>query len=104
MVIRLKKGEFPQYGAIVNAVQLENKIQIERIPFLDSLKRINLFTEDVFHTIQLEIDNGKMILSSQNIDLGNAKDIQDVQYGGESLLLGFKLSLFYRCTSGYGMR
>ncbi len=94
MVIRLKKGEFPQYGAIVNAVQLENKIQIERIPFLDSLKRINLFTEDVFHTIQLEIDNGKMILSSQNIDLGNAKDIQDVQYGGESLLLGFNCRYF----------
>jgi len=94
MVIRLKKGEFPQYSAIVNAVQLENKIQIERIPFLDSLKRINLFTEDIFHTIQLEIENGKMILSSQNVDLGNAKDIQDVQYDGEPLLLGFNCRYF----------
>ncbi len=94
MIIRLKKGEFPQYSAIVNAVQLENKIKIERIPFLDSLKRINLFTEDVFHTIQLEIENEKMILSSQNIDLGNAKDIQDVQYGGEPLILGFNCRYF----------
>ncbi|MCK5070330.1 MAG: DNA polymerase III subunit beta [Desulfocapsa sp.] len=94
MVIRLKKGEFPQYSAIVDAVQLENKITIERIPFLESLKRINLFTEDIFHTIQLEIDNSKMILSSQNIDLGNAKDIQDVQYGGEPLLLGFNCRYF----------
>ncbi|MBU1233800.1 MAG: DNA polymerase III subunit beta, partial [Proteobacteria bacterium] len=33
MVIRLKQGEFPHYKAIVNAVQLENKIEIERIPF-----------------------------------------------------------------------
>jgi DNA polymerase III subunit beta len=94
MVIRLKKGEFPQYSAIVDAVQLENKIQIERIPFLDSLKRINLFTEDIFHTIQLEIENGKMILSSQNVDLGNAKDIQDVRYDGEPLLLGFNCRYF----------
>jgi len=94
MVIRLKKGEFPQYSAIVNAVQLENKIQIERIPFLDSLKRINLFTEDIFHTIQLEIENGKMILSSQNVDLGNAKDIQDVKYEGDPLLLGFNCRYF----------
>ncbi len=94
MVIRLKKGEFPQYSAIVNAIQLDNKIQIERGPFLDSLKRINLFTEDVFHTIQLEIENGKMILSSQNVDLGNAKDIQDVQYDGEPLLLGFNCRYF----------
>ncbi len=94
MVIRLKKGEFPQYSAIVNAIQLDNKIQIERGPFLDSLKRINLFTEDVFHTIQLEIENGKMILSSHNVDLGNAKDIQDVQYDGEPLLLGFNCRYF----------
>ena len=94
MVIRLKKGEFPQYRAIVDAVQMENKIQIERIPFLDSLKRINLFTEDIFHTIQIEIKNGKMILSSQNVDLGNAKDIQDVQYDGEPLILGFNCRYF----------
>ena len=94
MVIRLKQGEFPQYRAIVDAVQLENKIQIERIPFLDSLKRINLFTEDIFHTIQIEIENGKMILSSQNVDLGNAKDIQDVKYDGEPLILGFNCRYF----------
>jgi DNA polymerase III subunit beta len=94
MVIRLKKGEFPQYSAIVNAIQLENKIQIERGPFLDSLKRINIFTEDIFHTIQLEVENGKMILTSQNVDLGNAKDIQEVQYGGEPLILGFNCRYF----------
>jgi len=94
MVIRLKKGEFPQYSAIVNTVQLKNKIQIKRNPFLDSLKRINLFTEDIFHTIQLEIENGKMILTSQNIDLGNAKDIQDVKYEGEPLCLGFNCQYF----------
>ncbi len=94
LVISLKEGEFPQYRAIVDAVQLENKIIMERIPFLDSLKRINLFTEDIFHTIQIEIENGKMILSSQNIDLGNAKDIQDVKYDGEPLLLGFNCRYF----------
>ncbi len=94
MVIRLKNGEFPQYRAIIDAVQLDNKIQIERIPFLDSLKRINIFTEDIFHTIQLEIENQKMILTSQNVDLGNAKDIQDVQYDGESLKLGFNCRYF----------
>ena len=94
MVIRLKQGEFPQYRAIVDAVQLENKIEIDRTPFLDSLKRINLFTEDIFHTIQFEIKDGEMILTSQNADLGNAKDIQSVEYAGEPLLLGFNCRYF----------
>ncbi len=94
MVVRLKQGEFPQYRAIVDAVQIENKIEIDRNPFLDSLKRINLFTEDIFHTIQFEIKNGEMILTSQNADLGNAKDIQKVNYAGEPLLLGFNCRYF----------
>ncbi|MFH2122163.1 MAG: DNA polymerase III subunit beta [Pseudomonadota bacterium] len=94
MVIRLKQGEFPPYRAIVDAVQLKNKIQINRVPFLESLKRINLFTEDIFHTIQLEITNEKMILSSQNADIGNAKDEQAINYNGESLTLGFNCRFF----------
>lgn len=94
MIIRLKQGEFPQYRAIVDAVQLDNCLKISRIPFLESLKRINLFTEDIFHTIQLRIDNGVMILSSQNADLGNAKDEQNVVYNGDPLVLGFNCRYF----------
>lgn len=94
MVIRLKKGEFPQYQAIINAVTLENSVKINRIPFLESLKRINLFTEDIFHTIQLQIENDRMILSSQNADLGNAKDEQAISYPGEPLVLGFNCRYF----------
>jgi DNA polymerase-3 subunit beta len=94
MIVRLKQGEFPQYRAIVDAVQLDNCLEISRIPFLESLKRINLFTEDVFHTIQLRIENGVMVLSSQNADLGNAKDEQSVIYSGDPLTLGFNCRYF----------
>jgi len=94
MIIRLKHGEFPRYSAIVEAVQLENCLKIDRIPFLESLKRINLFTEDIFHTIQLKIENSEMVLSSQNADLGNAKDKQKISYSGESLNLGFNCRYF----------
>ncbi|MBM9603940.1 DNA polymerase III subunit beta [Desulfopila inferna] len=94
MVIRLKQGEFPQYRAIVDAVKLDNCLEISRIPFLESLKRINLFTEDIFHTIQLKIENGSMVLTSQNADLGNAKDEQNVIYSGDPLILGFNCRYF----------
>ncbi len=94
MVIRLKQGEFPPYKAIIDAVQLQNKIKINRVPFLESLKRINLFTEDIFHTIQLEIRDEKMILSSQNANIGNAKDEQPIIYDGVPLTLGFNCRFF----------
>jgi DNA polymerase-3 subunit beta len=94
MVIRLKHGEFPQYSAIIDAISLTNCLKISRIPFLESLKRINLFTEDIYHTIQLKIDFNKMVLSSQNADLGNAKDEQSITYAGEPLTLGFNCRYF----------
>ena len=94
MVIRLRQGEFPQYKSITHAVSIDNCIKIERIPFLESLKRINLFTEDIFHTIQLQIEGDRMILTSQNADLGNAKDEQKIDYSGEPLILGFNCRYF----------
>lgn len=94
MIIRLKHGEFPRYSAITEAVELKECVTINRISFLESLKRINLFTEDIFHTIQLNIENSEMILSSQNADLGNAKDKLAVSYSGEPLKLGFNCRYF----------
>ncbi|MCG6931257.1 MAG: DNA polymerase III subunit beta [Desulfofustis sp.] len=94
MVVRLKQGEFPQYQAIVKSVPLDNRIRIQRVPFLESLKRINLFTEDIFHTIQLKIEGNSMILTSQSADLGNAKDEQKIDYGGAPLTLGFNCRYF----------
>ncbi|MEJ2057275.1 MAG: hypothetical protein P8X39_05495 [Desulfofustis sp.] len=94
MVIRLKQGEFPQYRAIVDSVSLDNCVKINRVPFLESLKRINLFTEDIFHTIQLQLQGDTMVLTSQNADLGNAKDEQKIDYAGEPLRLGFNCRYF----------
>ena len=61
---------------------------------MESLKRINLFTDDIFHTIQLGIGNSEMILSSQNADLGNAEDKLAISYSGEPLKLGFNCRYF----------
>lgn len=102
MVIRLKDGEFPPYRMIIDAIQLTNKITIDRIPFLESLKRINLFTEDIFHTIQVEINGDTMVLSSQNADIGNAKDELGIDYKGEPLVLGFNCRFFIETLQAMG--
>jgi len=94
MIVRLMNGEFPDYRSIVNVIEKNNFIEIERIGFLESLKRTNLFTEDTFNAIQLSIDDNKLILSSQNMDYGNAKDEVEIKYTGEALELGFNCRYF----------
>ncbi len=94
MIIRIKEGEFPNYKAIINAVDKTNLLKIKRKVLLESLNRIKLFTEDMFHTISLDINNHQMILSSENIELGNAKDKIDIEYEGEPLVLAFNCKYF----------
>ena len=94
LIIRLKSGEFPNYRAIIEAVEKNNILRVKRVPFLNSLKRISIFTEDIFHTIQLSINNSSMVLSSQNSDLGNAKDEIQIEYDGLPLTLAFNCRYF----------
>ncbi len=94
MIIRLKNGDFPQYKNILEAIELKNCIKIERLSFLDSLKRINIFTEDIFHAIKLKIENKTITLTSESADFGDAKDEQEVEYDGDPLKLGFNCRYF----------
>jgi len=94
MIVRLMNGEFPDYRSIVNVIEKSNFIEIERISFLESLKRTNLFSEDTFNAIQLSVDENKLVLSSQNMDFGNAKDEMEINYSGDPLDLGFNCRYF----------
>lgn len=94
LIIRLMEGEFPNFENILNVISMDNIIAINRIKFLESLKRINLFTEDMFHAIKLDIQNNIMVLTSQNADFGSARDELEVEYAGEPLSLGFNCRYF----------
>ena len=94
LVIRLMEGEFPNFENLLSVISMDNVILINRISFLESLKRINLFTEDMFHAIKLEISNNHMILTSQNADFGSARDEIEVEYSGDPLSLGFNCRYF----------
>ena len=94
MIVRLMNGEFPDYKSIVNVIEKDNVIEIDRSKFLESLKRTNLFSEDTFNAIQLTVEDKKLILSSQNMDFGNAKDEMSINYTGDPLDLGFNCRYF----------
>jgi DNA polymerase-3 subunit beta len=94
LVIRLMEGEFPNFENLLSVISMDNIIEINRISFLESLKRINLFTEDMFHAIKLEINGNVMVLTSQNADFGSARDEIEVKYEGDSLSLGFNCRYF----------
>ncbi len=94
LIIRLMEGEFPNFESIINVISMDNTILINKRLFTESLKRINLFTEDIFHAIKFELTNDKLILTSQNADFGSARDEIPVKYNGDPISIGFNCRYF----------
>jgi DNA polymerase-3 subunit beta len=94
LIIRLMQGEFPDFESILKVISRDNVVEIDRLRFLEALKRINLFTEDMFKAVKIEINNNHIMLNSQNADYGSARDEFEVVYSGEPLSLGFNCRYF----------
>ncbi len=94
LIIRLIDGDFPDFQSVIDVISRENFIEINRLLLLESLKRINLFTEDMFRAVKIEVGDNHMLLTSQNADFGSAKDELDVVYSGEPLSLVFNCRYF----------
>ena len=94
LIVRLMKGDFPDFASLLQSILQENIVHINRIRFLEALKRINLFTEDISHTIKISLTQNKIILNSQHTEYGSATDSFEIQYGGEDIDLAFNCRYF----------
>ncbi len=89
LIIRLMNGEFPNYRNLLQIINREHFVEINRITLLNAMRRMNLFTEDRFNVVKCVIENNEITLSSHNMDLGNAKENHPIVYEGEPIRLGF---------------
>ncbi len=94
LIIRLMNGDFPDYRNIVSAITNENYFLIDKNEFLNSMKRMNIFTEDRFNAVHFNIDKHKLILTSESLDIGNATDEIDIELHGIPMKLGFNGKYF----------
>lgn len=94
LIIRLLNGDFPDYRNIINIIEENNIINVDRIRLMNSMKRMNLFTEDRFNVVNIKIDKNKMTLFSQSADIGNAMDEIPITYTGDELSLYFNGKYF----------
>ncbi len=94
LIIRLMNGDFPDYKNIIQVINKARHIAIPRQPLMNSLKRMNLFTEDRYNAVQFLIGKNRLILSSQNLDIGSAKDELEISYDDQEMQLGFNGKYF----------
>lgn len=88
LMIRLIEGKYPNYQQFIPQ-KLSQKIIVNRESFLTSLKRVSLLANHKSKAVTLNLSSGKMEITSNNPEMGDAKEEIDVEYAGKDLKIGF---------------
>ena len=89
LICRLIDGKYPNYEAVI-PTENPNKLTIERIPFLNAIKRVSIFSNQSTHQVKFKISGKELTLSAEDLDFANeAKERLTCQYDGEDIEIGF---------------
>jgi DNA polymerase-3 subunit beta len=88
LVMRLIEGEFPNYQQVIpKKPGIQLVLDTEKLA--KALRRVVLLSSERSKAVKLEIADGEAVVTSNNPDLGDARDELDVDYAGETLSIGF---------------
>jgi len=74
ITIRLIDDKFPPYRAIIPEYKNNNAIIIDRLKFLNSLKRLTILTNDIYDSIKIKLNKDILELETLQNETGRAKE------------------------------
>jgi len=90
-VTKLVEGKFPDYNRVIPKNH-KNIVTLGRVPLLASLQRTAIMTSDKFKGVRLNIEPGTLRVASSNAELEEAVDELDIDYGGDTIEIGFNVT------------
>ena len=89
MVCRLIDANYPDYNAVIPKDN-PNSMTVNRGEFLQSLKRIAIYANKTTNQVVLNIDEGSLTVSAQDLDFSNeAIEQLTCAYKGQPMSIGF---------------
>ena len=90
-VTKLVEGKFPDYNRVIPKNH-KNIVTLGREPLLRSLQRTAILTSEKFKGVRLNIEPGTLRVASNNAEQEEAVDELDIDYGGDSIEIGFNVT------------
>lgn len=89
LICRLIDGKYPNYAAVI-PTENPNKLIIERTRFLNSVRRIAIFSNKTTHQIRLRLAGSEFNISAEDSDFSNkAEERLTCDYQGDDIEIGF---------------
>jgi len=92
MICRQVEGRYPNYNGVIPKNN-PFRIFVDRVTLLNALRRVSVFSNQASNLIKLEIGDGNIRISAQDIDFSiSAEETIPCQFDGEQIKIGFKSS------------
>ncbi len=89
LVCRLIDGKYPNYEAVIPK-ENPNKLTVDRASFLNSVKRVSIFSSKTTHQIRLKMAGTELNISAEDLDYANKADERlSCDYQGDDMQIGF---------------
>ncbi len=99
LVCRLVEGQYPSYNAVIPADN-PNKLTIDRVDLLTSIKRVGVFSNQASNLIKLDLTGNQLTVSAQDLDFSiSAYERLNCQYEGDEMEIGFKSTFLVEILS-----
>jgi DNA polymerase-3 subunit beta len=101
--MRLIEGEFPNYRQVIPKPG-KHQIVMPAEPLIQALRRVIVIAAERSRAVKLELSTGILRLSSNNPELGEAREELDADYDGEDLALAFNARYLLDALSYLGAK
>ncbi|MBQ5726393.1 MAG: DNA polymerase III subunit beta [Alistipes sp.] len=99
LVCRLIEGNYPNYNAVIPASN-PNRVLIDRVEFVNGIKRVAVCSNPTTNLIRMDIANNKVNLTAQDIDFSvSANETISCSYEGQPVTIGFKSTFLVEILS-----
>lgn len=85
---RMLAGQFPNYELVLPKNN-DKSVSLNVDKLTQGIRRAALMADERSHGVKVEITTGKLSITSQSADVGEAKEDIPLDYTGESLSIGF---------------
>ena len=88
LFMRLIDGDFPDYTKVIPKGN-PNLVKLDHEELLRALRRVSILSSERYKGIKMEFSSGKVSISANNPDLGEAVEEVEAEYKGKSIAIGF---------------
>ena len=89
LICRLIDGKYPNYDAVIPK-ENPNKLTLDRGSFLNSVRRVSIFSSKTTHQIRLKMAGTELNISAEDLDFSNKADERlQCNYEGDDMQIGF---------------